>query len=250
MFFNLPKNYNGKTPLTLSFEDASGKTIRSFSLHPKDKKARKYKPWELTAMDAITVANYRNARDTVVEPGMNSFVWDMRYPSATEIVGQHIVPTDDFRDNPDGPTTLPGDYTVVLNYGGNVMKQPLTIKVDPRLTPPADALQARLSLAQELWTTLDTLDKTVNAALAKRGSIPAGKRAELDKAIAAVYEANYRSSEADIMNPSKLRDHLAFLMNSLDLAYQAPTAAERDAAKELEGQANDAIAQIKSLAGL
>jgi hypothetical protein len=51
------------------------------------------------------------------------------------------------------------------------------------------------------------------------------------------------------MFPSKLRDHLAFLMNSLDLSYSAPTAAQADAARELEGQADAAIAQIKAAAG-
>jgi hypothetical protein len=50
------------------------------------------------------------------------------------------------------------------------------------------------------------------------------------------------------MFPSKLRDHLAFLMNSLDLSYSAPTAAEMDAAKVLEGQADAGIAQIKAAA--
>jgi photosystem II stability/assembly factor-like uncharacterized protein len=42
VFFNLPSGYNGRTPVTLSFQDASGKTIRTFNLHLKNKKAKKY----------------------------------------------------------------------------------------------------------------------------------------------------------------------------------------------------------------
>jgi hypothetical protein len=52
------------------------------------------------------------------------------------------------------------------------------------------------------------------------------------------------------MFPSKLRDHLAMLMNSLDVSYSAPTAAEQDAAKQLEAQADAGIARIKAAAGI
>ncbi|HET9030034.1 MAG TPA: hypothetical protein VFN49_07650 [Candidatus Aquilonibacter sp.] len=250
VFFNLPSNYNGRTPATLSFEDANGKTIRSFNLHLKNKKAKKYSRDELTAMDAISAANYQLARDTAVEPGMNKFVWDMRYAGATEIVGQHLVPTDDFSDTLLGPTTLPGEYTVVLNYGGKTMKAPFKIQLDPRFNPPADALPSRLTLAMALSNKVDELDKTINEAQNKMKTMSGAKRAAVEKAVYAAYEPRYRSSEADIMFPSKLRDHLAMLMNSLDLSYSAPTAAEEDAAKQLESQADDAIAKIKSAAGM
>ena len=36
VYFNVPPGYNGKTPLTLSFLDAGGTTVRSFTLHPKN----------------------------------------------------------------------------------------------------------------------------------------------------------------------------------------------------------------------
>lgn len=250
VFFNLPSNYNGRTPVTLSFQDASGKTIRTFNLHLKNKKAKKYEGWQLTAMDAISVANYHLSEATAVEPGMNKFVWDLRYTPAAEIVGQHIVPTEDFHDDLLGPTVLPGDYTVVLHYGGSAGKASFKIQLDPRFDPPADALQSRLSLAMELSNKINELDTTVNAAQNKMASSSAAKRDAIEKAVTSVYEPRYRSSEADIMFPSKLRDHLAMLMNSLDLSYSAPTAAEQDAAKQLEAQADAGIARIKAAAGI
>jgi hypothetical protein len=181
---------------------------------------------------------------------MNKFVWDMRYAPAEEIVGQHIVPTEDFRDDLLGPTTLPGHYTVVLNYGGTTSRAPFRIQLDPRFDPPADALPARLSLAMELSNKINELDATVNAAQRKMASASAAERDAIEKAVTSVYEPRYRSSEADIQLPSKLRDHLAMLMNSLDLSYSAPTAAERDAAKQLEAQADAGIARIKAAAGI
>jgi hypothetical protein len=250
VFFNLPSNYNGKTPVTLSFQDASGKTIHTFDLHLKNKKAKKYTGDQLTAMDAISVANYHLSRDTAVEPGMNKFVWDLRYPAAREIVGQHIVPTDDFRDDLLGGTAIPGDYTAVLSYGGTVTKAPFKIELDPRFHPGPDELSQRLALFTEVSNKIDELDSTVNAAQAKMASATGAKRSAIASAVYAVYEPNYRSSEADIMLPSKLRDHLAMVMNQLDISYSAPTAAQYDAAKELEGQADAAIARIKAAAGM
>ncbi|HEX8806653.1 MAG TPA: hypothetical protein VF741_06870, partial [Candidatus Aquilonibacter sp.] len=240
VFFNLPSNYDGRTPVSLSFQDATGKTIRTFNLHLKDKKAKRYSRDELTAMDAISVANYRLARDTAVEPGMNKFVWDLRYAPAAEIVGQHIVPTDDFPDDLLGATTLPGNYTVVLNYGGAISQAPFKLQLDPRFNPGANELPSRLALATELSNKINELDTTVNAAQSKMASLPPAQRSAVENAVTAVYEPRFRSSEADVVLPSKLRDHLAMLMNSLDLSYSAPTAAEQDAAKELEGQADAA----------
>ncbi len=224
--------------------------VRTFNLHLKNKKAKKYSRDELTAMDAITVANYRLSRETAVGPGMNKFVWDLRYAGAAEIVGQHIVPTDDFSDNLLGPTTLPGDYTVVLDYGGNTSKASFKLQLDPRFNPGADELPARLALATELSNKIDELDTTINAAQNKMASLPPAQRSAVENAVTSVYEPRYRSSEADIIFPSKLRDHLAMLMNSLDLSYSAPTAAEGDAAKQLEGQADAGIARIKAAAGM
>jgi hypothetical protein len=201
-------------------------------------------------MDAISAANYQLSQRTAVEPGMNKFVWALHYAPAAEIVGQHIVPTDDFRDDLIGPTALPGDYTVVLNYGGRVSKATFKIQLDPRFDPTADALPSRLALAMELSNKLNELDSTVNAAQKKMASSPAAKRDAIEKAVTSVYEPRYRSSEADIMFPSKLRDHLAMLMNSLDLSYSAPTPSEYAAAKQLEAEADAGIARIKTAAGM
>jgi len=250
IYYNLPSTYNGRTPATLSIVDASGKTVRSFVLHRKPKKQQELTGDQLTAMDAISVANYRLQRLTAAEPGMNALQWDLRYTAPTEIRGAHIVPTDDFRDDMLGPTVLPGDYTVVLTYGRTTVKQPLKVQIDPRFSPPPGALQARLALAMQYADLLNALNTTTNAALAKRSGFPIAKRAQLDRVIAKIVELRFSSSEADVVYASRLRDYLAFQMNSLDIAYRAPTQAQQDAYPELKAQADEAIAQLKSIAGI
>jgi len=50
-----------------------------------------------------------------------------------------------------------------------------------------------------------------------------------------------------VLLPTQLRDRLAFLLNSLDLAYDAPTVAESATAKELEEAATAAETRIRGI---
>ncbi len=247
VFFTIPHDYNGKTPVTLSFLDANGKTIRSFRLHLRNKHAKTIPDDILANMTAVAQNAYAQTRHTAIEPGANVFQWDMRYAPPAEIIGARAMGTDDFPDTMTGPTILPGTYTVALDYGGSVSKETFDVKLDPRLHPASGDLEARLALAQQIAGTLDDLNRAVNAALAARSHMPESKRAQLDAAIHQVVEFRFDSSEADVVWETKLRDHLAFLLNELDLAYQAPTAAEQSAYEELRAQANAAIAQLRTL---
>ena len=86
--------------ITLTFLDKAGNEIRSFSSIKPDDAYYKDKPG-LTKPQAIKA----NA-------GANRFVWDMRYPNATE------VPDDagsmGFARGPNGPRVAPGEYQVQL----------------------------------------------------------------------------------------------------------------------------------------
>jgi len=247
VFFNIPKSYDGKTPVTISFQDANGKTVRAFSLHKREKHPNKIADDILAGMTAADQNAYNLRRKTAIDPGMNVFQWDMRYAPPTEIIGARAMGTDDFSDQMVGPTIVPGDYTVLLDYGGTVSKQPLHVAIDPRFHPAAGELDARLALAQQIAGTLDELNRTVNAALDARSRMDAAKRAQLDAALAKIVEFRFASSEADVIWETQLRDHLAFLMNELDPAYQAPTAAESATYDDLKHQADDAIARLKAL---
>jgi hypothetical protein len=55
------------------------------------------------------------------------------------------------------------------------------------------------------------------------------------------------SSEGDLLHETKVRDQLAFLMNELDLAYQAPTVAEETTYSDLRAQADSAVTRLRTL---
>jgi photosystem II stability/assembly factor-like uncharacterized protein len=247
VFFSVPTDYNGSTPLTLAFVDANGHTVRSFNLHLHNKKEKKPSAQQLANMDEAQIKAHDLRDLTAVDPGMNLFVWDMRYAPATEAHGVQAFGTDDFSDTVDGPTIVPGKYSVVLTYAGKKLQEPFRLALDPRLHPASGELAARLALSMRILGTLDSLNRAVNSAEAARTSLPAGKRAQVDAALADMVQLDsHRSSESDLAHESKMRDALAFLLGSLDLAYQAPTPAEYATYDELRAQAAVEIARLRA----
>jgi hypothetical protein len=247
VFFSLPKSYDGKMPVTLAFLDPSGATVRTFSLHRKDKHAKKVPPEVRGELDAIHQRALDLADLTAIEPGTNKFQWDLRYAPATEVNGFHEPLADDFSASVDGPTIVPGTYSVVLQYGAEKLTQPLLVRLDPRLHPAAGDLDARLALELRVHATLDALNSALDAALAAEPNVPSAKRSALQSTIAELVQLDIHSSEGDLLHETKVRSHLAFLANGLETAYEKPTAAEYASFDELKAQADAGEARLRSL---
>jgi len=238
VFFDVPPSYNGKTPVSLSFEDAHGATIRSFELHLKKKHEKKIPLEVKSELQAIPKRALDLADLTGVKPGMNSFQWDLRYAPATEVIGYREPSALDFSASVDGPTVVPGAYTAVLQYGDRRLTAPLQVQLDPRLHPAAGDLDARLALEMRIHDVLGKLNTTINAARAAESTVPKEKRARIEGALANLVQFDIHSSEADTLHETKLREHLAFLANELEIAYEKPTAAEYATFDELKAQAD------------
>jgi hypothetical protein len=247
VFFNLPANYDGRTPVTLAFLDANGATVRSFALHPAPKKRVKLDEDQQDATDAAHLRARDEAEATGVKAGPNAFQWDFKYPPAFDPPGYKDDITDDFQDAGDGPTALPGTYAVVLTYGAQKLQAPLTISLDPRVHPGPGDLEARLALEQRILATIDHLDRAIASAMTASQRLPAAKRSLVDAEIAQLVLLNGSSSEYDILHPTKVREQLGFLLNSLENAYAKPTAAELATYQDLKALAAEGEAKLQSL---
>jgi len=75
------------------------------------------------------------------KPGMNRFVWDLRYPEAQTIKGTIL-----FSSNI-GPAAVPGAYQVRLSIGAWNQTQSFEVKKDPRLSTTQEDFQAQFDLA-------------------------------------------------------------------------------------------------------
>jgi photosystem II stability/assembly factor-like uncharacterized protein len=110
------------------------------------------------------VPNYWFARPAVLTKaaGVNRFVWDLRYPPPMTLpygydgkllefteytLADHAIPGLTPRQQPRGPLVVPGKYTVELRSAGRTLRQPLTIKLDPRVTASQSDLIEQRNLA-------------------------------------------------------------------------------------------------------
>lgn len=141
VFFYLPENYDGQS-VKVSFTTTGGKLIRSFM-------------WPQVTKTASSEALGPKLK---LHPGVNRFLWNFRYPSASPLKGFGA-------NGPEGPEVVPGTYDVVLNYGGVSLKQPFMVKLDPRLSTTPRELQVRFDLLTRIHSTVNTLDETLNRAV-------------------------------------------------------------------------------------
>jgi hypothetical protein len=84
---------------------------------------------------------------------MHRFVWDLHYALPKGVRSSFWGPA--------GPLAVPGNYTVKLTANGKSSTQPLTIKLDPRVKTPQDALERQFSLASKLAARLGEVSVAV-----------------------------------------------------------------------------------------
>jgi photosystem II stability/assembly factor-like uncharacterized protein len=147
----LPANSTGD--IQLAIYDAGEKLVQSFS------SAGAPRALEETPF----VAEYwiAHPQPPSKAPGMHRFVWNLRYadPRAMHpqspynypiaaIVGSTPLP-------PQGPLVLPGKYEVRLKAGEQVFRQPLEVKMDPRVVVARNELLSSLELQLKISALLE-----------------------------------------------------------------------------------------------
>ncbi|HET7101707.1 MAG TPA: hypothetical protein VFJ52_11195, partial [Terriglobia bacterium] len=134
-------------PIKLAIYDATGTLVREYNSDPIPESVRRPLKWP-------TVAEYwmANPQPLPTHVGMNRFVWDLRYSPPPAVKHSYPMSAIVHRTpaGPEGPLVVPGNYVVKLTVAGEIYTQPLTVRRDPRVTAPASAFAAQLSLLQKL----------------------------------------------------------------------------------------------------
>ncbi|HEV2289171.1 MAG TPA: hypothetical protein VGR81_09490 [Candidatus Acidoferrales bacterium] len=250
VFFHLPADYNGSTPAKLSFTTANGELVRSFTLHLKTK-AKPNPPSENPAVQRKA----QEEKATAVEPGMNHFQWDLRYPDAVDVKG--IFNSFFAAAPPVGPEVLPGSYYVTLTYGDTSQKQPFVVKLSPQLQTTQAELRQRFDLLMRIHDALNRLDTSLNQAIDARDALEktmADKSASADQAQPALDSLNrdidnlvdlkIQSGEGALVYPPRLRAWLSAISGQVSMALVPPTPAM---VKVADGYVNDAGAGVSRL---
>ena len=152
-------------PVTLDILDAAGKVVRSYaSTDPVRSPDPALDP---VAYNALCEKNptaadcglplYWPAPPMVIstKQGMHRFSWDLHYnPVLGEAGGGEgsggAVPHRTY-DAVNAPWAPAGKYTVRLTVGGKSYTQPLTLRLDPRVTTPAAGLEQLATLSREMY---------------------------------------------------------------------------------------------------
>jgi photosystem II stability/assembly factor-like uncharacterized protein len=251
VFFNIPGDYDGKTAATLTFADAQGKIIRTFTLHLKKKDQKEPDEEQVSRETTEQQRREHEEKITAIEPGENTFQWNLRFPDATEAKGFHApIAAGGLENSVDGPVVVPGTYTVVLDYGGQKTQQTFQVALDPRIKASQQDLAASFALQLKIHEALDRLDKKINEAIDARDKVQAAVQqhhsteaqaskavSDLDAEIGDLVQLDIHSSEGDLLHETKLRSHLAYLAADIGLAYAAPTAAQYAVFQDLDAQA-------------
>ena len=252
VFFHLPADYDGKTPAMLSFTDANGTLIRSFTLHLKPKG----KPKKLS--DNPTIARQqRLRRATAVGPGMNRFRWDLRYPDAVDVKG--IYNSYFAAAAPVGPEVLPGTYHVILTYGRTTQQEPLTVELDPTLATTPAQLRQRFDLLMRIHAALNRLDIQLNDAIDARSALEAALASHrlsansarpmierLTRDIDGLVDLRIQSSEGALVYPPRLRSWLTSIATQVSTAFVAPTPAMVEVANGYVADAAAGVSRLRS----
>ncbi len=230
VYYWLKDKPNGE--LKLSFLDGSGNEIISFSSETKD------------------------GQHPTVEPGLNRFVWNMRYPSAHEVPGGSVS-----GDALAGPVAVPGKFQVKLEVGGESQTQPLEIVRDPRVSGSPQDLQAQFDLLLKLRDTLSETHDAVNRLRDLREQVRGWTERVDDEEVknagdAIVEKLNEVELEfiqpkagSPLQPPSKLNDKLAALAGMISNADTRPTAQSTEVFDKLSGQLDGAIERLDTVTG-
>jgi photosystem II stability/assembly factor-like uncharacterized protein len=150
--------------VTLEVLDSKGGVVRRFSSDDP--------PEQPDTSANIPMYWVRPAQRLSAEAGPHRFVWDLRY--APPPASSHGYPISAiYRDTPLEPRgvwVMPGTYHLKLTVGGESFTQPLTVRMDPRVTAPAAALQQQFAIAMRIvdaWRRDSTAMAEVRAMRAK-----------------------------------------------------------------------------------
>jgi len=132
-------NSNNATTVSIEISDAKGNIIRTYS-----SKDTMYKIPEVN----IPLYWIRPQQILSAQAGAHRFLWDMKY-APLNVPAQYPISAVVHNTAPEStaPWVLPGNYTVKLNVGNQVMEQVITIVMDPRVKTSMSDLKRQYDLS-------------------------------------------------------------------------------------------------------
>jgi photosystem II stability/assembly factor-like uncharacterized protein len=145
-------------PVTLEILDSQSKVVRRYASTDKSDLTE-----EDLARQLIPPYWVRMPKLLSTTPGMHRWVWDLHYttPLSTRYDYPIAAVPEDTPRLPQGPSALPGQYTVRLTVNGHAVSEPLTVKMDPRVKTSREGLVQMFQLQERLASVITQSSKDV-----------------------------------------------------------------------------------------
>jgi photosystem II stability/assembly factor-like uncharacterized protein len=261
-------------PVSLSFLDATGAVIRSFGTRPEEPppsapEGGTSAPPGAEVTSVAPEGAPKDQRYVTAKPGLNRFVWDLRYPGAEKVPGD--VTTEKAIT---GPLAPPGAYRVRLTIGDRSWTQSFEVRQDPRVPASRADLDAQFALWSRLRDTLSETHAGINrlrrirrqvtewSQRVREATAPGEDAPERLRAIARAADAltarltdieteliqsGARNSSDTLRLPAGLNLRLAALMSVLSSADAAPPRQAFEVYDHLAGRARHELDRLQAL---
>jgi len=247
---------SGSEDVGLDFLDAAGKVIRSYSSKQ-----------DTTAATAAAA----NPEDGGFGPpppprvanrrGVNTFLWNMRYPDATNFPGMIL-----WAANVTGPLVPPGAYKVRLNVAGKpVGTETFKVLPDPRIKATLADWQAQSTLALQIRDRFSEANEAIKDIRRVKGEVAdregklTGAQQTQFKAIAtsfvggigevedSVYQTKNRSGQDPLNYPIRLNNRIGALLGVVQSSDGRPTQQSYDVYKVLSSELTRDMTKLQKL---
>lgn len=250
-------------PITLSFSDAQGGVIRSFSSKKPAPAADAAASTGEGKGEGAAKPEEEKGPKLPAKRGWNRFVWDLRHTPATKIEGKDPPAEQVF----EGPIVAPGSYQVALNVGETTHTQPLSVVKDGRVSSSDADIQAQYDLLMRIYRSYNGAVKAINRMRDLRGQLDGwARRAEgvqggegLKEAAAALRDKvlevektllvpDLRAGWADNLNHgTRLLAKLASLPPAVALGEYRPTDAAEAFYAEISAQIDEQVGRFNAI---
>ena len=230
-----------KVMASIEILDKDGKLIRKFATRP-DKKAKE---------DQLPRP----------KPGMNRFVWNMRYPDAEGFDGLIM-----WAGGLTGPRAVPGTYKAKLTVNGKTQETEFEILKDPRTTGTQEDIQAQFDFLinvrekltethqaiKKIRTVRDQVNKVTEPMRGKEGfkeitDLSKSMLEEMKRIEEALYQTKNRSNQDPLNFPVRLNNKLAALSSEASSSDFRPNAQTQAVYAEVTSQIDVQLGSLKKI---
>ena len=232
----------------LSFTDADGAPVNSYTTKTKDEKKNEddsdHKEQWITA-----------------SAGMNRFVWNMHFPDGLQVPGDKLA-----EKGAKGPLVSPGSYRVHLSIGDKTWSKDFELLSDPRISTPKEDYEEQLALLLRIQEKMVETNGGINRLRNVRSQVDElAARAGGNDSWKAIAEAAERVKEklpdieeelintksvkgSDQINAgTRLNVKLAELTSVVSSADAAPTRQSYDVFEDLSGRIDTQIGRLQDV---